>query len=74
MATIDFVVGILGVLSSLAAAALWLKSALVKMIVSPDTIEAELREINWWNARAAMAAFVAALCAAYVFGRQVHWL
>lgn len=67
MTTADSLVGVAGALASIAAALLWLKSSLVKMIVSPDTIEAELKEVSRWNARAAFASFIAAVCAAYLF-------
>jgi hypothetical protein len=72
MTAADYIVGISGVLASIAAALLWLKSSLVKMIVSPDTIEAELKEVGRWNARAAFASFIAALCAAYALARQAQ--
>lgn len=68
----DFVFSVVGVLSSIIAAVLWFKSSRIKMLVSPDTIKDELAEVARWNAYAAFASFVAALCLAYTFCRQIH--
>jgi hypothetical protein len=74
MARLDYIIGIVGVLSSVAAAGLWLYASRMRVMLSTDSIENDLREMSRWNAYAAMAAFVAALCAAYAFARQIHWL
>ena len=74
MAHLEYVIGIVGVLSSLAAAGLWLYASRMRVKLNTDSIEDDLREMSRWNAYAAMAAFVAAVCAAYVFARQIHWL
>jgi hypothetical protein len=74
MARLDHIIGIVGVLSSLAAAGLWLYASRMRVMLSVDSLETDLREMSRWNAYAAIATFVAALCAAYVFARQIHWL
>jgi hypothetical protein len=70
----DYIVGIMGGLSSFAAAGLWLYASILKVPDNIDTFIGELQRISRWNAYAAMAACTAACCAAYGFARQVHWL
>jgi hypothetical protein len=74
MAQPDYIIGIVGVLSSLAAACLWLYASRMRVDLNTDSLENDLRQMSRWNAYAAMAAFVAALCAAYAFAKQIHWL
>jgi flagellar biosynthesis/type III secretory pathway M-ring protein FliF/YscJ len=38
-----------------------------------DTFIGELQRASRWNAYGALAASIAALCAAYTFARQQHW-
>jgi hypothetical protein len=64
------IVGLVGTIASLLAAALWLYSALIDVPNNIDTIVGELQRIARWNAYAAWAACVGALCAAYGFVRS----
>jgi hypothetical protein len=64
---LDVFVGFIGAAASLFAAAFWLYSSLIKVPNNRDTIVDELRRINRWSSYGAMAAAVAALCAAYMF-------
>jgi len=70
----DYIMGVVGVLSSLAAAALWWYASRLEVPENIDTFIGELRRISRWNARAAMATGVAAVCSAYAFARQLHCL
>jgi hypothetical protein len=70
MTTIDKVIGAIGAVSSILAAAFWLRSALIDVPNNIDTIVRELQRIGWWNSAAAQAAVVASLCAAWLFIRQ----
>jgi hypothetical protein len=71
MNTIDKAIGVIGVLSSILAAAFWLRSALIDVPNNLDTIVGELQRIGWWNSAAAQAAVVASLCAAWLFVKQL---
>jgi hypothetical protein len=71
MTTIDKVVALAGLLASLAAAALWLWGSLIEVPNNINTIVGELQRIGRMNAWAAVAALVAALCAAHAFWRQI---
>jgi hypothetical protein len=71
MTIIDKVVNLAGLLASLAAAALWLWGSLIEVPANIDTIVGELQRIGRINAWAAVAALVAALCAAHAFWRQL---
>ena len=71
MTTIDKVIGAIGALSSMAAAAFWLRSAVINVPDNIDTIVRELQRISWWNSAAAQAAVVASLCAACLFVGQL---
>jgi hypothetical protein len=67
----DKAIPLVGVTASLLAAALWLWGSLIDVLNNIDTIVGELQRIGWVNAWAAMAAVLAALCAAYAFWRQI---
>jgi hypothetical protein len=69
MSTPDKIIVSIGLVASLAAAALWLWGSLVEVPDNIDTIVGELQRIGRINAWAAMAALMAALCAAYGFWR-----
>jgi hypothetical protein len=71
MTIIDKVVNLAGLLASLAAAALWLWGSLIEVPNNIDTIVGELQRIGRINAWAAVAALVAALCAAHAFWKQL---
>jgi hypothetical protein len=73
MNTVDYI-GIVGGLSSLTAAGLWLYASILKVPDNIDTFIGELQRISRWNSYAAMAACIAASCVAYGFARQVNWL
>ncbi|MBO2985743.1 hypothetical protein [Burkholderia pseudomallei] len=73
MTKIDVVFGIVGAISSLAAAGLWLWSSLIQVPDNIDTFIGELQRISRVNAWAAMCACVAAICAAYGFARSLGW-
>jgi len=68
----DKAITLLGVTASLLAAGLWLWGSLIDVPNNIDTIVGELQRIGRVNAWAAMAAVLAALCAAYAFWQQVH--
>ena len=68
--TIDKIIGTVGALSSILAAAFWLRSALIDVPDNIDTIVRELQRIGWWNSAAAQAAVIASLCAAWLFVKQ----
>jgi len=68
---IDIFVGVVGAVSTLAAAGFWLYASLLEVPDNVDIIVRELQRINRWNSYAAMAAFVAALAATYGFVRQL---
>jgi hypothetical protein len=72
MTTIDKIIGGVGALSSILAAACWLQSAMIEVPDNIDTIVHELQRIGWWNSAAAQAAVVGSLCAAWLFIRQLH--
>lgn len=58
---------IVGAIASLVSAGLWLWASLIPVPDNIDTFIAELRRISEVNACAAMAAAIAALCAALSF-------
>jgi hypothetical protein len=71
MGVVDTIVTSVGLVASLAAAGFWLWGSLIEVPNNIDTIVGELQRIGRLNAWAALAALVAALCAAYVFSRQM---
>jgi hypothetical protein len=71
MGTIDKAIGAIGAMSSILAAAFWLRSAVISVPDNIDTIVRELQRIGWWNSAAAQAAVVASLCAAWLFVKQL---
>ncbi len=71
MQTLDLLIGTLGVLAAIAAGGLWLYASLITVPDNIDTIVGEMQRIGRWNAYGAWAAVVGALCAAYVFGRNL---
>ena len=72
MMELDKLAAITGVVTSLAAAGLWLRGSLIDVPNNIDTIVKELQRIGRLNAWAAWAALIAAVCAAYSFWRQLH--
>jgi hypothetical protein len=71
MSVVDKIVTSVGLVASLAAAGFWLWGSLIEVPNNIDTIVSELQRIGRLNGWAALAALVAALCAAYVFWRQM---
>jgi hypothetical protein len=71
MGVVDTIVTSVGLVASLAAAGFWLLGSLIEVPNNIDTIVGELQRIGRLNAWAALAALVAALCAAYAFWRQM---
>jgi hypothetical protein len=71
MSAVDKVVTLIGLVASLAAAVLWLWGSLIEVPDDIDTIVGELQRIGQVSAWAAMAALVAAECAAYGFWRKL---
>jgi hypothetical protein len=71
MSPLDKIIGIVGTLSSISAAAFWLRSATLEVPDNIDTIVRELQRIGWWNSAAAQATVVASLCAAWLFVKQL---
>jgi hypothetical protein len=69
MTKVDYIVGIVGGSSSLAAALLWLYASFLEVPDNIDTIVGELRRISRWNAYAAMAAGIAGFCGVYAFAK-----
>jgi hypothetical protein len=60
-------VNVVGSIAAIIAAGLWLYASLITVPNNIDTIVGELQRISRWNAYAAWAAVVAALCAGYAF-------
>lgn len=50
---------------------LWMYSSLITVPDNIDTFVGELQRISRWNAYGAWAAIVGALCAAYLFARNL---
>ena len=69
--TIDIVITGLGEIFVLLASLFWLRAALIRVPANTDTIIDVLQRVSRWNARAGFAAFLAALCAAFLFARQL---
>lgn len=74
MTRIDFIVGVVGVLTSVGAAVFWLWSSLIEVPDNIDTFIGELQRIGRMNARGAMCACVAAICGTYAFARGLGWI
>jgi hypothetical protein len=68
----DKIFTVVGLGASLSAAGLWLWGSLVEVPDNIDTIVGELQRIGRLNAWAAVAALVAALCAAHAFWREIN--
>jgi hypothetical protein len=64
-------VGVVGAVASLLAAALWFYASVLEVPDNIDTIVNELQRISRWNAAAAVAAGVGAVCAAHAFVRSL---
>jgi hypothetical protein len=71
MNLVDKIVASVGLLASLGAAFFWLWGSLIEVPDNIDTIVGELQRVGRLNAWAALAALVAALCAAHAFWRQM---
>lgn len=71
MTTLDFIIGCIGVVTSLAAAVFWLWASLIKVPDSIDTFIGELQRIGKKNAYGAALACAAAICAVYAFSRSI---
>ena len=66
---VDFVVCLIGVISSVVAAVLLFYASHIKVPDNKNTFIGELQRVSRWNARAAVAFGIAALCAAYIFAQ-----
>lgn len=71
MGSVDKAVAIIGVVSTLSAAGIFLRGALIEVPNSQDDFIDVLQLIGRWNSAGCIAAFVAALCAAYAFFRTI---
>ena len=69
---LDFAVGALGVLTTLAAGALWLWVSLIPVPDNLDTFIGDLQHISQINAYGAGFACAAAICGAYTFARTIR--
>ena len=69
--TIDIVITGLGEIFVLLASLFWLRAALIPVPANTDTIIDVLQRVSRLNARAGFAAFLAALCAAFLFARKL---
>jgi len=74
MATLDVVIGALGIFAALAAATLWWWASVIEVPDNIDTFIAELQRISRINAWGARPATIAALCAAYASARDRGWI
>ncbi len=70
--TINVVVAGVGVVASLLAAVFWLWASLLSVPDNIDTFIGVLQRASRLNAYGAGAAAVAALCATFLFARQVE--
>ncbi len=70
--TINTVVAGVGAAASLLAAGLWLWASLVSVPDNIDTFIEALQRASRFNAYGAGAAAVAALCATFLFARQIE--
>jgi hypothetical protein len=73
-AKIDFIISVVGVLSTAGAAGFWLWSSLIDVLDNIDTFTKELQRIGQVNSCAAICACVAALCGTYSFARNLGWI
>lgn len=71
MTPVDKVIAIVGLVASLGAAGFWLWASIIEIPDNIDTIVGELQRVGRLNAWAALAALVAAVCAAYAFWRAL---
>jgi hypothetical protein len=71
MSLVDKIISVVGVLASLATAAIFLRASFIEVPNNIDTFIDELQRIGRWNSAGCFAAFVAALCAAYAFFRTL---
>jgi hypothetical protein len=71
MSMVDKVVSIVGILASLAAAAIFLRASFIEVPNNIDTFVDELQRAGRWNSAGCFAAFLAALCAACAFFRTL---
>jgi hypothetical protein len=69
---LDTIVGLLGVMTTLAAGAFWLWVSLIPVPDNLDTFIGDLQRISQINAYGAGCACVAALCGAYTFARTIR--
>ena len=69
--TTDVVITGLGALFVLLASLFWLWASLVRVPDNIDTFIGVLQRVSRLNACAAFAAFLAALCAAFLFASQM---
>lgn len=71
--TIDSIVAGLGAVAGVLAASLWLWASLVPVPDNIDTFIDALQRASRLNAYGAAAAAVAALCAGFLFARQIEF-
>ena len=63
----------IGAVAALVAAVFWLWASLVSVPADMDTFIGELQRASRLNAKGAAAAFVAALCATFLFARTAYF-
>jgi len=64
---VSFVVCLIGIISSVVAAVLWLKASRIKVPDNKSAIIGELQQTSRFKARAAVATGIAFLCGAYIW-------
>jgi hypothetical protein len=67
----DKIVGIVGIVASLVAAIILLRASFIEVPDNIDTFIGELQRIGLWSSAGCFAAFMAAVCGAYVFCRAL---
>jgi hypothetical protein len=68
---VDKVIGLAGIVASLAAAIIFLRASFIEVPDNIDTIVGELQRMSRWNSAGCFAAFLAAACASYAFFRTL---
>ncbi len=65
------VAGYIGMVAAICAAAFWLIGSFIKVPDDINTFIDVLQRIGRWNSYAAIAAMIAAICAAIIFFQQI---
>lgn len=68
---VDLIIGIIGTIALVLAAICWWKAASIDVPDNIDIFIGELQRAARWNAWAARAAVVGALCGAWTYGRSL---